>query len=249
MKKIFHLAIITILAAGCRTLDIQEPTGTISVNLEPEVIVKSCAWDATDNYTVSVTSGKAVSGLPYQAAYKDFASPSLPMGTYTVSAWNCTEEESVTGYGLKRLYGSTNATLSLEDPDQTVALECVLVNSLVSVIFDSSVTGVFDGLKVDITSGTGTGTGTRTVSISESGEVKEAWFNPAEISWTISGTVKKNGNIVSQSNNMRLEARKNLRINVHVTYSNGQISMTPNISINQISSATEVPVDGTNPYE
>ena len=240
MKRFLYLATIAALAAGCRTLDIQEPTGTISVNLEPEVIVKSCAWDATDNYTVSVTSGKAVSGLPYQDAYKDFAPLSLPMGTYTVSAWNCTEEESVTGYGLKRLYGSTNATLSLENPDQEVALECVLVNSLVSVIFDSSVTDVFDGLKVDITSGT------RTVSISESGEVKEAWFNPADISWTISGTVKKNGNIVSQSKNMRLEARQNLKINVIVT---GQISMTPNISINQISSATEVPVDGTNPYE
>lgn len=243
MKRFLYLATIAALAAGCRTLDIQEPTGTISVNLEPEVIVKSCAWDDTDNYTVSVTSGTAVSGLPYQAAYKDFEPLSLPMGTYTVSAWNCTEEESVTGYGLKRLYGSTNATLSLENPDQEVALECVLVNSLVSVIFDSSVTGVFDGLKVDITSGT------RTVSISESGKVKEAWFNPAEeISWTISGTVKENGKIVSQSNNMRLEARKNLKINVHLT--NGQISMTPNnISINQISSATEVPVDGTNPYE
>ena len=240
MKRFLYLATIAALAAGCRTLDIQEPTGTISVNLEPEVIVKSCAWNDTDNYTVSVTSGKAVSGLPYQDAYKDFAPLSLPMGTYTVSAWNCTEEESVTGYGLKRLYGSTNATLSLENPDQEVALECVLVNSLVSVIFDSSVTDVFDGLKVDITSGT------RTVSISESGEVKEAWFNPADISWTISGTVKKNGNIVSQSKNMRLEARQNLKINVIVT---GQISMTPNISINQISSATEVPVDGTNPYE
>lgn len=241
MKRFLYLATIAALAAGCRTLDIQEPTGTISVNLEPEVIVKSCAWNDTDNYTVSVTSGKAVSGLPYQDAYKDFAPLSLPMGTYTVSAWNCTEEESVTGYGMKRLYGSQNATLSLKNPDQKVELECVLVNSLVSVIFDSSVTGVFDGLKVDITSGT------RTVSISESGEVKEAWFNPAEISWTISGTVKENGKIVSQSNNMRLEARKNLKINVHLT--NGQISMTPNISINQISSATEVPVDGTNPYE
>ena len=240
MKRFLYLATIAALAAGCRTLDIQEPTGTLSVNLEPEVIVTSCAWNAPDHSTVSVTSGKAVSGLPYQDAYKDFAPLSLPMGTYTVSAWNCTEEESVTGYGLKRLYGSTNATLSLENPDQEVALECVLVNSLVSVIFDSSVTDVFDGLKVDITSGT------RTVSISESGEVKEAWFNPADISWTISGTVKKNGNIVSQSKNMRLEARQNLKINVIVT---GQISMTPNISINQISSATEVPVDGTNPYE
>lgn len=245
MNKIFHLAIITILAAGCRTLDMHQAMGTLSVSLEPEVNVevKACDENAKDNYIVSVTSSEDVSGLPYQSAFKDFKSLSLPMGTYTVSAENCSEDEAVNGYGHKRLYGTRDVTLSSKSPNQTANLDCVLVNSLISIIFDPSVAGVFNELKVSIKSGT------RSVDIKETDAIKEAWFNPAEISWTISGTVKKNGNIVSQSNNMRLEARKNLKINVHVTYSNGQISMTPNISINQISSATEVPVDGTNPYE
>lgn len=249
MKKVFHLAIIAVLAAGCQTLDIHQSMGSLSVSLEPEVNVevKACDENETPKYIVSVTSASAVSGLLYQSAFKDFKPLSLPMGTYTVSAENCTADEAVSGYGHKRLFGSKDVTLNYENPNQTVNLDCVLVNSLISIIFDSSVTGVFDDLKVTVKSGTGTET--RSVEIKEGDAVREAWFNPAEISWTISGTVKENGKIVSQSNKMTLEARKNLKINVHVTYSNGQISMTPNISINQISSATEVPVDGTNPYE
>ena len=244
MKKIFHLAIIAVLAAGCQTLDIHQSMGTLSVSLEPEVNVevKACDENAKENYIVSITSASSVSGLPYKSAFKDFKPLSLPMGTYTVSAENCTAAEAVSGYGHKRLFGSKDVTLNYENPNQTVNLDCVLVNSLISIIFDPSVEGVFNDLKVTVQSGN------RSVEIKEGNEVCEAWFNPAEISWTISGTVKENGKIVSQSNNMRLEARKNLKINVHLT--NGQISMTPNnISINQISSATEVPVDGTNPYE
>ena len=249
MKKVFHLAIIAALAAGCQTLDIHQSMGSLSVSLEPEVNVevKACEEKDTPNYTVSVTSHSEVSGRPYKSAFKDFKPLSLPMGTYTVSAENCTAAEAVSGYGHKRLFGSKDVTLSYDQPEQTVNLDCVLVNSLISIIFDSSVTGVFDDLKVTVKSGTGTET--RSVEIKEGDTVSEAWFNPAKISWTISGTVKENGKIVSQSNKMTLEARKHLKINVHVTYSNGQISMTPNISINQISSATEVPVDGTNPYE
>ena len=244
MKKVFHLAIIAVLAAGCQTLDIHQSMGSLSVSLEPEVNVevKACDENDKDNYIVSVTSASAVSGLPYKSAFKDFKPLDLPMGTYTVSAENCTAEDAVSGYGHKRLFGSKDVTLNYENPNQTVNLDCVLVNSLISIIFDPSVEGVFNDLKVTVQSGN------RSVEIKEGNEVCEAWFNPAEISWTISGTVKENGKIVSQSNNMRLEARKNLKINVHLT--NGQISMTPNnISINQISSATEVPVDGTNPYE
>lgn len=189
MNKIFHLAIITILAAGCRTLDMHQVMGTISVSLEPEVNVevKACDENAKDNYIVSVTSSEDVSGLPYQSAFKDFQPLSLPMGTYTVSAENCTEEEAVSGYGHKRIFGSKDVTLSFENPNQTANLDCVLVNSLISIIFDPSVEGVFNELKVSIKSGT------RSVDIKETDAIKEAWFNPADISWTISGVSKSTG--------------------------------------------------------
>ena len=244
MKKVFHLAIIAALAAGCQTLDIHQSMGSLSVSLEPEVNVevKACDENDTDNYTVSVTSASAVSGLPYKSAFKDFKPLSLPMGKYTVSAENCTADDAVSGYGHKRLLGTKDVILSYENPNQTVNLDCVLVNSLISIIFDSSVTGVFDDLKVTVKSGD------RSVEIKESEAVREAWFNPAAISWTISGVSKATKKPVSQEGSRTLEAKQNLKITVKVTYSDGMISVTPDISIDSNISKLEENKNDINPY-
>ena len=245
MKKVFHLAIIAALAAGCRTLDMYQAMGSLSVSLEPEVNVevKACEENDKDNYIVSVTSASSVSGLPYQSAFKDFQPMNLPMGTYTVSAENCTADEAVSGYGHKRLFGTKDVTLSYENPNQTVNLDCVLVNSLISIIFDSSVTGVFDDLKVTVKSGT------RSVVIKEGDKVSEAWFNPGAISWTISGVSKATGKTVSQEGKRTLDARQNLKITVKVTYSDGLISGSPVINIDSnISKLDENKKIDINPY-
>ena len=244
MKKVFHLAIIAALAAGCQTLDIHQSMGSLSVSLEPEVNVevKACEEKDTPNYTVSVTSPSDVSGLPYKSAFKDFKPLSLPMGKYTVSAENCTADEAVSGYGHKRLFGSQDVTLSYKNPNQTVNLDCVLVNSLISIIFDPSVAGVFNGLKVTVKSGT------RSVEIKEGDKVSEAWFNPANISWTISGVSKSTGKPVSQEGSRTLEAKQNLKITVKVTYSDGMISVTPDISIDSNISKLEENKNDINPY-
>lgn len=245
MKKVFHLAIIAALAAGCRTLDMYQAMGSLSVSLEPEVNVevKACEENDKDNYIVSVTSASSVSGLPYQSAFKDFQPMNLPMGTYTVSAENCTADEAVSGYGHKRLFGTKDVTLSYENPNQTVNLDCVLVNSLISIIFDPSVTGVFNDLKVTVKSGT------RSVVIKEGDKVSEAWFNPGAISWTISGVSKATGKTVSQEGKRTLDARQNLKITVKVTYSDGLISGSPVINIDSnISKLDENKKIDINPY-
>ena len=246
MKKVFHLAIIAALAAGCQTLDIHQSMGSLSVSLEPEVNVqvKACDENDTPNYTVSVTSRSDVSGLPYQSAFKDFKPLDLPMGTYTVSAENCTADEAVSGYGHKRLFGTKDVTLSYENPNQTVNLDCVLVNSLISIIFDPSVTGVFNDLKVTVKSGTGT----RSVEIKEGEAVREAWFNPGAISWTISGVSKATGKTVSQEGSRTLDARQNLKITVKVTYTDGMISDSPRISIASEISEVKEHKNDINPY-
>ena len=244
MKKVFHLAIIAALAAGCQTLDIHQSMGSLSVSLEPEVNVevKACDENEKDKYIVSVTSASAVSGISYHAAFKDFKPLSLPMGTYTVSAENCTAEEAVSGYGHKRLMGTKDVTLSYEKPNQTVNLDCVLVNSLISIIFDPSVAEVFDNLKVTVKSGD------RSVEIKEGDAEREAWFNPANISWTISGVSNKTGKTVSQEGNRTLEARQNLKITVKVTYSDGMISVSPVISIDSNILKSEENKNDINPY-
>ena len=245
MKRFLYLATIAALAAGCRTLDMYQAMGSLSVSLEPEVNVevKACDENDKDNYIVSVTSASSVSGLPYQSAFKDFQPMNLPMGTYTVSAENCTADEAVSGYGHKRLFGTKDVTLSYENPNQTVNLDCVLVNSLISIIFDPSVTGVFNDLKVTVQSGT------RSVVIKEGDKVSEAWFNPGAISWTISGVSKATGKTVSQEGKRTLDARQNLKITVKVTYSDGLISGSPVINIDSnISKLDENKKIDINPY-
>lgn len=244
MKKVFHLAIIAALAAGCQTLDIHQSMGSLSVSLEPEVNVevKACDENDKDNYIVSVTSASTVSGLPYKSAFKDFKPLSLPMGKYTVSAENCTADEAVSGYGHKRLMGTKDVTLSYENPNQTVNLDCVLVNSLISIIFDPFVTGVFNDLKVTVQSGK------RSVDIKETDAIKEAWFNPADISWTISGVSKSTGKTISQEGSRTVEARQNLKITVKANYSDGMISISPVIDIDSNISSTTENKNDINPY-
>ena len=244
MKKVFHLAIIAALAAGCQTLDIHQSMGSLSVSLEPEVNVevKACDENDTDNYTVSVMSASAVSGPPYKSAFKDFKPLDLPMGTYTVSAESCTAEDAVSGYGHKRLFGSKDVTLNYENPNQTVNLDCVLVNSLISIIFDPSVAEVFNDLKVTVKSGD------RSVEIKEGDAVREAWFNPADISWTISGVSKATKKPVSQEGSRTLEAKQNLKITVKVTYTDGMISDSPSISIASEISELKENKNDINPY-
>lgn len=121
-----------------------------------------------------------------------------------------------------------------------------MVNSLISIIFDPSVTGVFNDLKVTVKSGTGTET--RSVEIKEGDAVREAWFNPADISWTISGVSKATGKTVSQEGKRTLDARQNLKITVKVTYSDGLISGSPVINIDSNISKLDENKNDINPY-
>ena len=94
----------------------------------------------------------------------------------------------------------------------------------------------------------GTGTETRSVEIKEGDAVREAWFNPAAISWTISGVSKATGKTVSQEDGRTLDARQNLKITVKVTYSDGLISVTPGISIASEISELKENKNDINPY-
>lgn len=247
MKKVIIITALTVLAASCQRLELSKPLqyGSLSVAMDAEVKVEAVTKAAATpedlpNYNVKVIGQNQTSH--YDGLYSAFQPLKLPLGTtYTVSAENCTAEEAVSGYGHKRLMGTKDVTLSYEKPNQTVNLDCVLVNSLISIIFDSSVTGVFDDLKVTVKSGT------RSVEIKESEAVREAWFNPAAISWTISGVSKATGKTVSQEGSRTLDARQNLKITVKVTYSDGLISVIPGISIDKISELKENKND-INPY-
>lgn len=255
MKKILLPTCCLMMFAACTTekTDTPEMYGEISVTLSDEVVVDvdtktfeellPDSQDAAD-YMVFIHSGE---DLIYEAAYNAFETQKLPLGTYLVSAENCTEEEAETGTGQKRLYGQTEVTLSVDDLTPEVDVECVVSNSLVTVEFapEVLVSGRFSDLQVSVTGGDSG----RTQTVSATDTPTEIWFNPSEVSYSITGTFIPTGKDVSMEGKRTLAAKNHMKLVVSVNLDNGQISATPSISVDTAID-DEIPVEEEfNPYE
>ncbi len=253
MKKIFLCAFgLACMAVACNSVKEDAPAqyGEISVTLgEPDIEVVTKAAEElkpTDteaaNYTVRIFNSS--DEKQYEVKYSEFTSPyKLELGTYYVTAENCTEA-AAESENVMRLYGrSDNITLTADAISKKATVNCEVANSLVSVVFDQSVSGQFDDLKVELT-------GTKTVTVAETAADVETktWFNPQTISYKISGTFKQlNKYIELPSVQRTLEAKNYVKIVVKLNTSNGQL--LPEITVNtDIQDPTEVSGE-FNPYE
>ena len=251
-NKILSAAALAFIAVACNQKTGQPlQYGELSVSLsgepEVEVIAKSAQTltqesPEAENYTVRIFDSSG--SKQYEAKYNVFQTRTLPLGTYYVTAENCSQTEAENGNGRMRLYGrSEDITLSSDALSKTATVNCEVVNGKVTVVYDSSVSGRFTGLKVELTSGE------RTLTVNETAtEVEtETWFNPATVSYTISGTFNATDKPVSIAKQVTVQAKSNIRLVVKVNLSNGQL--VPNITID---TAIDDPVteDGEfNPYE
>lgn len=250
MKKVIIMTALTVLAASCQRLEMSKPLqyGSLSVAMDAEVKVEAvtkAAADDLNNYTVTV-AGNA-EGLPKSCLYSAFQPLTLPLGTYTVSAENCTstdaETETETGNGCKRLFGSTEVTISESNLTPTAKFTCSVANALVTVEFDKSATDHIDDLKVSLTGGTSG----RTVSVTTSGT--EVWFNPSTVSWAITGNIASINKDVDITGSKSLVAKNHLKIVVSVNLENGQISAAPSITLDTNLSEAVEHNEKFNPYD
>lgn len=255
-RKLIGTALIAMAAVACNTkIDTPEVYGELSVSLsgEPVVEVVSKAAETLDptdpeatNYTVSIYDSK--NALRYQSPYSTFEAQKLVLGTYYVSAENCTDVQAEEGNGRMRLYGrSADVTLTADALVQEAEVSCVVANAKVSVQFDESVQGRFSELQVSLTGGTKR---TTPVIIEQTaiGTVTEAWFNPSELTYTITGTFTGSGmnKPVNISRDITLSAKDNIILLVKVNLENGQLM--PSVAVDtQIDNPTEVPEE-FNPY-
>ena len=246
MKKVFILTALTVLAASCQRLELSKPLqyGSLSVAMDAEVKVEAvtkAAADDLNNYTVTVAG--SAEGLPKSCLYSAFQPLTLPLGTYTVSAENCTSTEAETGNGCKRLFGSTEVTISESNLNATAEFTCSVANTLVTVVFDASATQHITNLKVELTGGDSN----RTVSVNASNT--EVWFNPSTVSWKITGKITSINKNVEMTGSKSLVAKNHLKINVSVNLDNGQISAAPSITLDTNLSEAVEHNEKFNPYD
>lgn len=257
IDKTLLLLLVTLMSVAC-VAEHDEPLryGELSVSLsgEPEVEVLTRTPVALDptateaaGYMVRIYNSSDVE--LYRSSYADFEAQRLPLGTYYVTAENCTVDEAEEGNGKMRLYGRSNdVSLSLETLVQTAEVNCTVANAKVSVKFDESVKDRFSGLKVTLAGGTTSG---RILTIYETASdvITETWFNPSELTYSILGTFNAGGlqKDVNISETIELQSRNNIRLVVKVNVDNGQL--TPVLKVDtQIDDPKEVSGE-FNPYK
>lgn len=255
-KNKFLTMASALVAVACNTA-IETPVqyGELSVSLagEPQVEVISkadAASEGVSNYTVRIFNESDVK--KYESVYNAFETQVLPLGTYYVTAESCSAEAAEEGYGKMRLYGrSADMTLTASALSQTAEVECTVANALVTVRFDESVSGRFSDLKVVVSGGT---TQNRTFTVNETAPDvdTEIWFNPSNMTYSISGIFDPEGmnkviNLPEKA--IALAAKNNVVLRVSVNLDNGQL-LVPTITVN---TEMDEPVEDTggtiNPYE
>ena len=195
----------------------------MDAEVKVEAVTKAPATaEELANYKVKVIGQNQTH---YDGLYSEFQPLKLPLATYTVSAENCNSTDAENGNGCKRLFGSTEVTISESNLNPTAEFTCSVANALVTVEFDKSATDHISGLKVDLKGGTSG----RTVSVTTSGT--EVWFNPSTVSWAITGNIASINKAVDIKGSKDLVAKNHLKIVVSVNLENGQISAKPSITL------------------
>lgn len=253
-NKILAATALVILAVAC-TQKAEQPLryGTLAVNLSGEPVVDvvsktpvTLEQESSEAANYMVRIYNSVNEKKYESPFNTFKPQVLPLGTYYVTAENCSATEAEVDNGKMRLYGrSSDVTLSLENLSQSATVDCVVVNGKVTVVYDASVNGRFSDLKVVLTSGD------RSLTVNETatGVETETWFNPATVTYSISGTFDPSGvnQQVNVSKTIEVKERSNIKLLVKVNLNNGQL--VPNVTFDT-SIDDQVTESGEfNPYE
>ncbi len=252
MKKRFTYLAIALMAVACSKARPETVRyGEISVALgepEAEVVMKAAVeLDKTSEeakrYVVTVYEKSAGESM-FSSTYYDFEKAVLPVGnTYYVVAETCTEAASEEGNGQMRIAGvSADVELTPEEMSREVSIACSVANGKISVLFDPSVEGRFEGLQVVL----GRTSPARSLTITSD---TDTWFNPSSVSYTITGRFNAGGisRDVSMTGTIDLKAKTHVKLVVKVDLSNGQM-LIPSVTVDDTLESTDLP-ETFNPYE
>ena len=229
MKYLIKTVAVVLLAVSCQRVQMLAPQtqyGSLGVSLKTESELVTKAESGVSLTTADLNLkivDNAGSAIKYEGKYADYKTLSLPMNSsYTVSAENCTAAEAESGNegnGQIRVFGSQEVTIS--SLSNNVSFTCTVQNARVEVVFDPSVATYASGVQVVLNSGS------RSLTITYSSASTICWVNPTaenSFSWTHTRTLKNNTkDSINKSGSRALAAKDNIRLNVSINASNGQL--------------------------
>ncbi|MGM9736344.1 MAG: DUF4493 domain-containing protein [Candidatus Cryptobacteroides sp.] len=164
MKKELYISVIIVATAwmtSCQRMVIEDAQyGVLSVSVEnsPVEVIETKADDDEGTVSVddfSVTIASATNSYSY--IYGEMPSSiTLPVGSYNIHAENVTLEESLTQpdkWGQKRFAGDEiGVAVSGDGSVANATVNCTMVNSALSVIFDQTVQEYFSSYSLSVSS-------------------------------------------------------------------------------------------------
>ena len=233
----YFFCLLSLAACSSENLSQTSDAGYISVDLFADLPTKAAVAltdEEAGEYNIIILDADGNQAV-YQAPdekqgvaipvmkYKDFETVTVAVGkSYSVTAESCTVQESEVGYGCARYFGTSGLfELNASNIYQKADVICSQANALVTVVFDSSVSGRFTGLQVTLVSGD------RSLVVAESAEETPTYFSPADLSYSITGVYAETGYEVeiSSAAPLSLEAKDNIRIIVKLDLTHGQTTV------------------------
>ncbi len=233
LKTALHIstALLLLTAVSCQEQLIERRAeGILAVRLESsskvEIVTKAEGPEVSpDNFNVYVTSDRGTTRYVY-----DEMEGGVPVisGMYTVAADNVTEDEAISTpnqWGQPRYYGiSARKEVPVGYDVTTFSVNCEMVNSAVSVIFDESVTEKFSAYEVVAYTAEG-----RELTFDSSNTVGTApavaYFTPATLNYEFTGTLADGGKVVNSTGTSALAPKTHLKLTFKVEDNSGTIGL------------------------
>lgn len=263
MKKIFVFAAAAAALVSCNKNVFQgtgseELYGSISlgVNAESEMLVTKASAQMSGeqlaNYNITLTKiaegGNTVVWDHLNYSYiTENTDWKVPAGTYSLEVENYTIEEAGAaneGKGAVRVHGVTTENFTVAaGQTKTVSVSCTPQNSRLSFAADAKFNTVFSKPTVSVTKPRKVDLGIPALTHAAS---TSAYFEPCEVSWTLTATTKLDGAEKSFNGKVTLQPAKWSQVTFTTENTDGKISIT--VSVNdEITEVVDVeaPIDPT----
>ncbi len=225
-KSLFIISSLVILASCQEKLITRQADGAISVNVENspvvEAVTKAGETVPTDDFNVYISSDAAT----FSYVYKDMPPVvTVPTGTYTVSADNVTEAQSLSrpdSWGQVRYAGATAAKEVKAGTTTEYSLTCTMANTAVSVVFGENIDKHFDNYTV--TAYTVESRKLVYDTVNTAGESPAVgYFTPATLYYEFTGNFMENASPMTIKGSRQLRAATHLHLTFRMSGQNGSV--------------------------